>query len=213
MLCVKSFLFLVGFMFCTNFSFSVCLIEKSHIFNNLIDTSSAEIVTSASTFKSTLRTTTSADRTTTTISSEESTAVQPTLSTKTTDSATDETSHETVSESSSTSGTSEAPDECQSKGACEVVGDFLALGECENCYCICAYITSQDVPEWTKKCCPEDTPIFDPDAQPNPNVCNTCENMEIKGKCTCSGSNKQNFSFAWKEILFFTIAKFIFNSL
>ena len=180
MICVKSLLVMVAFMFCGNFSYTVSVIEKSHSFINLIDTSSAETVTFDSTSETTLRTTTSADRTTTKMSSEESTTDQTSLSTKTTDSATDETSRETVSESSSTSVTSEAPDECKSKGACEVVGAFSALGECENCYCQCAYITSA-IPEWTKMCCQTDPPsVFDQNSWPNPNTCDTCEHMVTK---------------------------------
>ena len=97
MVCVKTFLLLVGFIFCGNFSCSVSLIEKSHSFNNLIDTSSAETVTSASTSNSTWTTASSTDRTTTKMSSEESTTVQTSLSTTATDSATDETTQETMS--------------------------------------------------------------------------------------------------------------------
>ena len=219
MFCVKSFLFLVGLMFCGNFSCSVSPTEKSHSFNNLIDTSSAETVTSASTSDSTLRTASSTGRTTTKMSSEESTTVQPSLSTTVIDSTTDETSRGTVSESPSTSTTSEAPDECELKGACKVDGDFLALGECENCYCRCAYNSSTTL-EWKKLCCDTDPPsVFDPYAWPNPNSCDTCEHMEIVlGKCTndgnyCSGSNKQNSSFTGNTILFFIIAKFFCNSI
>ena len=209
MVCVKFFPIFVGFIFCGNFSCSVSLKEKLHSFNNLTDTSSAETVPFAPTSYSTLRTTSNTDRKTTRMSSEESATDQPSLRNEQTESGTEETPQETVSESSSTSATSDAPDECEAKGACEL-GTFIALGECENCYCQCAP-TSLNTFQWKKFCCATVPPsVFDPNASPNPNACDTCEHMELLGKCTndenyCSGSNKPSFSFTWKSILLFMI--------
>ena len=111
-----------------------------------------------------------------TISTEKSTTVSSTTYTS---------SQETVTNTSSTATTTKELDECELRGACEVEGDFLAIGECQNCYCQCAQL------QWTKQCCTMDPPsAFDPDAWPNPNNCDTCDHIESLGKCTCSWVNR-----------------------
>ena len=128
-----------------------------------------------------------------------------TVKSTTVDSSTASSTHAPTTTTATISTSSHVPDECELQGACEL-GEFLPLGECENCYCQCA-ANSSTTYQWKKYCCPSDG-IWNPNAWPNPNSCDTCENME---NCSCSGTSTISMntlaSITMKASLFFIITK------
>ena len=187
------FSLLVSLISCCQFSSTICLTD------NLTSSAAPTGSTKQETLTSTSQTSINPSST---ISSEISTTVSSTTYT---------TSQETVTNTSSTATTTKELDECEIRGACEVEGTFLAIGECQNCYCQCAQL------QWTKNCCPMDPPsAFDPDAWPNPDNCDTCSHMESLGKCTCSwvsGSSRQVSSKPFNSVLFFILPIFLLKLL
>ena len=193
------FSFLVSLISCCNFSSTISLTDN-------LTSSSAP---TGSTTHEKLKTTSQSKSSPSTISTEKSTTVSSTTYT---------TSQETITNTSSTATTTQELDECELRGACEEEGDFLAIGECQNCYCRCAQL------QWTKQCCSLDPPsVFDPNAWPNPNTCDTCDHIESLGKCNCTwvssttpmsttsqsrGSSKQILSSPLNLILFFILSIF-----
>ena len=83
------------------------------------------------------------------------------------------------------------PDECELEGACNSTSEFfLPLGVCEHCYCQCSpYLNSTY--QWTKQCCPENQ-VWNPNAYPNPNSCDTKDQYNKYNIPECPSSNSKS---------------------
>ena len=94
-------------------------------------------------------------------------------------------------------------DECEMKGSCNSLSDFLPLGKCENCYCRCS-ANSITTMQWIKLCCPPNL-VFNPEATPNPNACDTKDHIP---ECSISKSiHKLKFGVQLYFFLLFVVAK------